>query len=120
MDETILGAHLVLTSRKAQLLSEYFHIQHTRRTDGQRFVHEAGYALGLLHTGSLSPYAGLDWTRIAAGDPFYGPRYSSLTRVLVGVRWDLASFNSIKLEYQHDDRPEGTSQALVVQSAFTF
>jgi hypothetical protein len=120
LDETILGAHFVFTSRHADLLSEYFHIRHVQRTGGQSFTHEAGYALGVLNTGSFHPYAGIDWTRVAAGDPFYGPGYSSLTRVLVGLRWDVASFNALKLEYQHDDRPEGISQAIIVQSAFTF
>ena len=120
LHETILGAHFVFTSRHAELLSEYFHIRHVQRTDGQVFTHEAGYALGVLNTGSFHPYAGIDWTRVAAGDPFYGPGYSSLTRVLVGVRWDVASFNALKLEYRHEDRPEGIGQAIVVQSAFTF
>ncbi len=120
LDETILGAHFVFTSRHAELLSEYFHIRHVQRTDGQRFDNEAGYALGVLNTGSFHPYAGIDWTRVAVGDPFYGPGYSSLTRVLAGLRWDVATFNALKLEYQHDDRPVGTSQAIILQSAFTF
>ena len=120
LDETILGAHFAFSSRHAELLSEYFHIRHVQRTDGQLFTHEAGYAIGVLNTGSFHPYAGIDWTRVAVGDPFYGPGYSSLTRVLVGLRWDLASFNALKLEYHHEDRPVGTSQAIIVQSAFTF
>src|SRR5262245_59779507 len=120
MDETLFGAHLVLAGRRGELMSEYFHIRHVRRTDQQRFEHDAGYALGVLHTGRFSPYAGIDWTRLEAGDPFYGPGFSSLTRVLAGIRWELASFNALKLEYHHDDRPEGVSQAIIVQSAFTF
>jgi hypothetical protein len=40
--------------------------------------------------------------------------------VLAGLRWDVATFNALKLEYQHDDRPVGTSQAIILQSAFTF
>ena len=76
--------------------------------------------MAVVHEGKWSPYAGVDWMKIGAGDPFFGPSYTDLTRVLAGIRWDVLVFNALKLEYNRDDRPWGVAHKLVVQSAFTF
>jgi hypothetical protein len=120
--ETIVGAHLVYRSARVDVFSEYFHISHEgRETEtAQHFSHDAAYAVGVLHFGSWSPYAGIDWLDLDAADPFYPPPYASVTRVLLGVRWDIVTFNCLKLEYGRSDRPWGVEHAVVLQSAFTF
>jgi hypothetical protein len=74
----------------------------------------------VLHFGSWSPYAGIDWLDLDPGDPFYPPPYASVTRTLIGLRWDIVTFNCLKLEYERSDRPWGVEHAVVLQSAFTF
>jgi len=118
--QTILGAHLVYQDERFNLYSEYFHIRDEVRSTGERFSHEAAYAVGVVHFGKWSPYAGIDWQSLDSGDPYYGPPLASVTRALFGVRWDVVGFNALKLEYQHDDRPWGVEHVVVVQSAFTF
>lgn len=120
LGELILGAHLVYRDRRFDLFSEYFHIRHESETTHERFTNESAYAIGVAHFGKWSPYAGIDWMDLDSADPFYGPAYSDLTRVLAGVRYDLIGFNALKLEYRHEDRPIGVSHIVVLQSAFTF
>ena len=117
---TIVGAHFIYQSEHFQLLSEYFHVTDELRQTGESFSHDGGYALGVLHFGKWSPYAGIDWTDLDPKDPYYGPPLASVTRALFGVRWDVAGFNALKLEYNRDDRPWGVEHVVVVQSAFTF
>ena len=117
---TIVGAHLVYQDEHFQLLSEYFHVTDELRQTKESFSHDAAYALGVLHFGKWSPYAGIDWLDLDPKDPYYGPPLASVTRALFGVRWDVASFNALKLEYNRDDRPWGVEHVVVVQSAFTF
>ena len=119
LGEWVLGAHFVYQSEHARLYSEYFHLRHDDQTTGAGYTHEAAYAIGVVQSGRFSPYGGVDWMRIDSADPYFAG-YRSLTRVLVGLRFDLVSFNALKLEYQHDNRPGGVSQAVVLQSAFTF
>ena len=120
MVETILGAHLVYRSARLDLFSEYFHVRHESRETPERFSHEAAYAVGVLHYRSWSPYVGIDWQDLDARDPFYPPPYASVTRTLVGLRWDPVSFNCLKLEYARADHPWGVEHSVVLQSAFTF
>ena len=115
-----MGAHVVYRDHRFDLFSEYFHVRHESDTTHERFSSETAYAIGVLHFGKWSPYAGLDWMDLDSADPFYGPSYSDLTRFLAGVRYDLIGFNALKLEYRRDDRPIGVSHIVVLQSAFTF
>ena len=119
ISETILGAHFVYRDQHLDLFSEYFHIQDDIQQGGQRHTNQAAYALGVLHFGRWSPYLGVDWMDVASGDPYFAG-YADLTRFLVGVRFDIGSFNCLKLEYQRDDRPWGVAHVVVLQSAFTF
>jgi hypothetical protein len=119
LNETILGAHLVVQSTHLRLFSEYFHLHHEDQQTRASFVDEAAYAIGVFQSGRWSPYAGIDWMSVDPADPYF-VGYSSLTRGLVGLRFDVAAFNALKLEYQHDDRSGAVSHTLVLQSAFTF
>ena len=118
--ETILGAHLSYRSSRGDLFSEYFHISHDGRDTPEHFTHQAAYAVGVLHFGRWSPYAGIDWLELDAGDPFYPPPFTSVTRTLLGLRWDPVAFNCLKLEYDRSDRSWGIEHTVVLQSAFTF
>jgi hypothetical protein len=120
ISQTIVGAHLVYQDAHFNLFSEYFHVRDEDRQTGQQFSHDAAYAVGVLHFGKWSPYAGVDWQDLDEKDPYFSAPLASVTRALVGLRWDVVPFNAIKLEYQHDDRPWGTEHIVRLQSAFTF
>jgi len=120
LDELIVGAHLVYRARRFELFSEYFHVKHETDTTHQDYSNDTAYAVAVLHFGKWSPYLGVDWMDMDAADPFYGPGFTDLTRVLAGVRYDLIGSNALKLEYRRDDRPFGASNVVVLQSAFTF
>lgn len=119
ISETILGAHFVYRDRRFDLFSEYFHIRDDVQQGGPGYTNKAAYAIGVLHFGRWSPYGGVDWMDIDPGDPYF-QGYSDLTRVLVGVRFDLVGFNCLKVEYQRNDRPWGVAHLVVLQSAFAF
>lgn len=120
IEETILGAHVVYRGAHFDLLSEYFHVRHEDKVTLARFEHQSAYAVGIARFGRWALYLGVDWLGLDAGDPFFSQGYADLTRVLVGGRYDLATFNCLKLEYQRDKRPWGVEQRVVLQSAFTF
>ncbi len=119
ISQTIVGAHFAYKSQRFDFFSEYYHLEDDVQQTGQHFTNQAAYGIGVLHYGKWSPYAGIDWMSIAAGDPYY-VGFPDLTRVLVGLRYDVISFNCLKLEYQHNKFPWGVSQVVALQSAFTF
>lgn len=119
LDEALFGAHLVYESGRFLLQSEYFHLRHEELGTGTRLPSDAAYALCVLRFGRWKPYAGIDWLRVDPDDPFF-VGYGELTRTLVGLRFDPAAFNALKLEYHHDRRSGGDSHRLVLQSAFAF
>jgi len=119
LGETLLGAHLAYQGEHLRVYSEYFHLHHEDRQAGSVFTEEAAYAVGVFQSGRWSPYAGIDWLRMDAADPFF-VGYRDLTRTLVGLRFDVVTFNALKLEYQHNDYHSGVSHTLVLQSALTF
>ena len=118
--ETILGAHVVVKNTRYTIQAEGYHISHEPTQGGTTWEHWAGYAIAAVRFHQLSPYCGLDHESFDAGDPFFLGRDQDYTRVLGGLRYDLNVNNSLKLEYQHDNFPSETADALALQIAFTF
>jgi hypothetical protein len=80
-----------------------------------------------LNDGKLHPYVRMDKTELPAenGGPFFTQREGShkyvpdFNAVMVGVAYDIYTFNRLKLEYiSHQDGPRRNS--VVMQSAFAF
>lgn len=120
IDGTVLGAHLVYEDRRVQLLAEAYAMRNEYRFTRERFDHSAWYAVLGARLGKLKPYVGIDRIEFDRGDLFFPSDFDDLTRYLVGVRFDVLPYNAVKIEYRRDDRPNGRTDAVAIQSAFTF
>ncbi|MGI9077407.1 MAG: hypothetical protein ACR2G6_08765 [Gemmatimonadaceae bacterium] len=120
IDGTVLGAHLVYQDESLRFLSEVYSIRNDYTLTGQEFNHSAWYSILVGRLGKWNPYIGVDGIDYKTGDLFYPATFSDLTRYLGGVRYDVSPFNAVKVEVRHDRRPQQKSNALAIQTAFTF
>ena len=120
IDEQIPGAHLYLLARDIMVIAEYFHVRHEDLGSGAVWDHDAGYAVAIRNSGRWRPYAGFDRVDHAEDDLFYGDNNVDVSRAIAGTRIEFGSFNCVKIEYRHDWHPAEESDALLVQTAFTF
>jgi hypothetical protein len=120
MKERIAGAYVTYRDDRFELLSEYYYVRHEDLLTGATYDSPGYFLIGVLSFGKLKPYGGYDRLDVDPADPYYGPEITPLKRSLLGLRWDLNSFNAIKFELRHDSRPGVQSNGLVVQTAFIF
>jgi len=120
LTERIVGAYLTYRDDRFELLSEYYYIRHEDNLTGARYNSPGYFLIGVVDFGKLKPYGGYDRLDVDTDDLFYGPEITPLKRGLVGLRWDLNSFNALKFEFRHDIRPGVHSNGFVVQTAFMF
>jgi hypothetical protein len=118
--ERIAGAFVTYRDDRFELFSEYYYVHHEDLLTGSTYDSPGYFLIGALNFGKLEPYAGYDRLDVDDADPYYGPEITPLKRTLLGLRWDLNSFNAIKFELRHDIRPGVHSNGLVVQTAFIF
>jgi len=118
--ERIAGAFVTYRDDRFELLSEYYYVRHEDLLTGAIYNSPGYFLIGLLNFGKLKPYGGYDRLDVDTADPYYGSEITPLKRSLLGLRWDLNSFNAIKFEVRHDIRPGVHSNGLVVQTAFIF
>ena len=102
------------------MLVEAYGIRHHDRLTARTFQHRTGYAVVILRAPRWKPYLGIEAIDFAPGDPFYAPDDADLDRLTAGLRFDLNPFNAVKFEFRHDRRGGGTTDAFMVQTAFTF
>ena len=120
LQERILGFHVHCASRSFEGFAEAYRVRHGDDATGAVYHHAAWYALGVVDCGRWKPYAGIDRMSLAQNDLFYVSGQTDLTRGTLGLRFETNPFNAIKLEYRHDSRPEEDTDALFVQTAFSF
>ncbi|MFN2399475.1 MAG: hypothetical protein ABR543_12675 [Gemmatimonadaceae bacterium] len=120
IDGTVLGAHLVYEGRRVHLLAEAYAMRNDYRLTRERFDHSAWYTVLVARLGKVNPYVGIDGIEFDRGDLFFPSDFDDLTRYLAGVRFDVLPYNAVKVEYRRDERPNGTTDAVAIQSAFTF
>ena len=120
IDEIIPGGYFVVTWPRVELLSEVFRVHHEDRVTRNKFDNNAWYATLVGKFGIWKPYVGVDRVDYASGDPFFAGGDRDLTRGLAGVRCEIGSFSAVKVEYRHDKRPGEKSDAVAIQSSFTF
>lgn len=118
--ERIAGAYVTYRDERFELLSEYYFVRHQDLLTDAVYDSPGYFAIGILNFGKLKPYGGYDRLAVDPADPYYGPEITPLKRFLLGLRWDLISFNAIKFELRRDIRPGVQSYGLVVQTAFIF
>lgn len=120
LTETIPGFHVVYRDPRLELLSEYFRIRHVNRVTAEKATHEGWYAIGVLRSWRIKPYAGIDVAEFASGQAYFAGGDASVRRYLAGARYDVNPFNALKFEYRYEDRASGVTHALVINTAFAF
>ncbi len=118
--QLILGSHFVYDDQRVQFMAEAYRVNDDERQSGRQFDHDAWYAVLVGKFGKWNPYVGIDGIDFAAGDPFYATVGTDLRRILGGIRFDVNPFNALKLEIRRDKRPGDTTNAIAIQTAFTF
>ena len=120
MKERIIGAFTTYLGERFELIAEYYHVHHEDTLTGAIYTSPTYFVTAIWQAGKLKPYAAYDRLDLDRADPFYDANITALKRSLVGLRWDLNSFNAIKFELRHDIRPGVHSNGLAIQTAFTF
>jgi len=120
MRERIAGGHFTYRDDRLEVLSEYYDVLHVDVATDERYHHPAYYAIGIWRQFKWKPYVGYDRLNLDEADLFYAGSVIDVKRALVGVRWDLQTFNAIKFEYRHDNRDGVGVHGLYMQASFTF
>lgn len=121
IDERILGGHLVYLEHGAELLGEVFKLYHHDRASGNDFDTIGYYIQGGYKTERWTPYYRFDFINLAEGDPYFTPLQTDIRKHTLGVRWDLLTWNALKLEYARARRPDlDREQSLNINSSFAF
>jgi hypothetical protein len=118
--QLILGSHFVYDDQRVQFMAEAYRVHDDEQQSGREFDHDAWYAVLVGKFGKWNPYVGIDGIDFAPGDPFYTSVGTDLRRILGGIRFDVNPFNALKLELRRDKRPGDTTNAIAIQTAFTF
>jgi hypothetical protein len=118
--EIIPGGHFFFRDRHAEVLAEAYGIRHHDDLTGRVFYHRTGYLVAFLREPRWKPYAGIEAIDFAPGDPFFSPDDADLNRLTFGLRVEPNPFNAVKLEFRHEQRAGANTNALLLQTAFTF
>ena len=120
--ELIYGGHAAYTFRNTEVLMEVFEINHDE-ISGSVFNTFGGYLQLAYSINKYKPYYRYDYIDYSDNDPFYNEskfNYFDTKRHTLGLRYDISHFNALKLEYSHGVIDGEDSNALVLQTAFSF
>lgn len=128
IDELIVGAHAGYLYSNWEFLLEGFNIEHDDEDVTDRKYNSWGaYAQVAYRLGQWKPYYRYDIVQLNKLDPFYSTaledddRLSDIKRHTIGVRYDLTTFNAIKLEYNHLDASYGGNMdSFAINTSFSF
>jgi hypothetical protein len=121
LEELITGGFVHAKGQRIELLAEAFDIRHRGLVSRDLYEHRAWYSVVSFKAGGdFKPYAGYERIDFQSGDPFYAPNDADLDRATAGIRWDVSSFNAVKLEYRHDRRPGEHTDGALAQTSFSF
>jgi hypothetical protein len=117
--ERILGAHLIYLTNQIEFLGEYFNIQHDDVLSSKTFETDGFYVQAGYQKGKLKPYYRFDFIDIGDGDPYFS-LFRDIKKHTFGLRYDLATFNTLKFEYVWQDTDLVDAGLIQFQSAFSF
>jgi hypothetical protein len=123
-DEWIANAYVVYSRENPEVIAEYFRLEHTGVITGEKFQGEAYYIQVAYRLpwwkALMKPYARYEHTDVDENDPVF-TKESDLKRMLVGARFDVASFVALKGEFRRDRVGSGSyGDGFLAQAAFTF
>lgn len=119
--ERIVGGHLAYRAYPVELVAELLQVYHDDETSQAVYHTRGGYVHAGYTVASLTPYYRLDVIDFGEGDPFYASNTIDATLHTLGVRWDFAAWNALKLEYSLVNNKRVADDHLVtVNLSFTF
>ncbi|MBI5416143.1 MAG: hypothetical protein HZA29_04945 [Candidatus Omnitrophica bacterium] len=120
IDENLSGAHIFYVKDPFEVILEGQLINHFNHATGLRDETVGAYGQLACKMGKYKPYLRFDWLNISDRDPFYEGLVEDETSHTLGLRYDLTTFNALKLEYRHSDKDNSRSNEATLQSAFAF
>ena len=126
IDELIVGGHMGYLYNNWEFLLEGFNIEHDDDDVSKRkFSTWGAYTQLAYRFGQWKPYYRYDILQRNKRDPFYLTSFDEPTgeakRHTIGFRYDLTTFNAIKLEYNHLDAGKGGNMdSIAINTSFSF
>lgn len=121
IDERIIGAYLSYIEGNIELLGEVAGLSHHLKETPEDHDIFGFYVQGGYQMGRWKPYYRFDLVDFKGRFAYFSPNDADIRRHTAGIRWDLLTWNAIKLEYVYTDRDDSNdTNALRIQSAFTF
>lgn len=121
INELIWGGYLAYLQGDYELLAEALQIEHEDKTSAEDFKTIATYVQAGYQINSFKPYYRFDHVDYEVGDPFYSPHTFDLKQHTLGLRWDVVSWNAIKLEGSFSDwKGKSDSKAIAINTSFHF
>lgn len=125
IDELIIGGHIGYLYNNWEFLLEGFNIEHDDDVTDRKFNTWGAYAQMAYRFGQWKPYYRYDIVNFNKSDPFYSTSVdeplSDIKRHTIGIRYDLTTFNAIKIEYNHLDASDGgNADSFAINTSFSF
>lgn len=120
IDENLSGANIFYVKDPFEVILEGQLINHFNHATGQRDETVGGYGQLAYKMGKYKPYVRFDWLNISDRDPFYQGLIEDETSRTLGLRYEMTTFNALKLEYRHSDKDNSTNNEATIQSSFAF
>ncbi len=121
INERIIGGYLIYLYDRIEFFAEGFNIYHDDKTSGKDFNTLGLYVQGGYRIDTLKPYYRFDLLEFEQGDPFFGASSAGLNRHTLGLRWDVYTWNALKIEYSMADRKgQEDEHSLTLNTSFAF
>lgn len=120
IDEEMYGMHILYLLDPYEMILEGLVVDHDNHATDLEDKTVGAYGQLAYKIGKYKPYFRYDWLRIADRDPFFGGSVEDETSYTMGLRYELTSYNALKLEYRSVDKDGSVKNEAVLQSSFAF
>lgn len=120
IDELIYGAHTFYFSDPYEFIMEAIVMDHDNHATNLTDKTVGGYGQIAYTIDKYKPYFRYDWLRIADRDPFFEGAVEDESSYTLGLRYELTSYNALKLEYRYADLDGAVKNEATLQSSFAF
>lgn len=120
IDEDIYGTHLFYLADPYEIILEGMIIDHYNHATALGDKTAGAYGQVAYRMGKYKPYFRYDWLRISDRDPFFQGLVEDEASCTMGLRYELTSYNALKLEYRYVDKDGSIKNEAVLQSSFAF
>ena len=118
LDERILSANLIYTSKPWEILAEYYSIRHLGSEDPD--THNQGYYMQVSYEiEDWTPYFRYDAIQIDNDNRFF-LNTDDRDTFAIGARWDFTTWNALTLQFSHSSSSKDNVNKLKLQSSFMF